>query len=351
MLNQIAFFAYVEYIVSLISLFVIIVLQIKIKIIEENDETPQFTNIYKLINSKIMYSQYTIIKKSSEEHYGLSIGKWFIVFISKLDSGSNKSEINKQEKNKIIVIYLYKQEWLENSFHYEEIKQDNEKDDELLKVNAFCKKDNWIDGRYELYEFTIPNSINQSQLDVIDIFYDYYIKNDKRCVGCIFGPPGTGKTTIAKLLSIKLDGILIYDYIPINSGHSWNKIINESRNNNNKPVIVLIDEVDIILENVSKGIANTNKWTQLDIKDKPSWNKWFDFKVNNTDNIIVIFTMNLSYSHLIQKLNNDTSYLRNGRCNIKIQFGNYSDIDCIEKDVIKFDNEVYHKHNLKFINS
>ena len=51
MVTQFTFFAYADYLLSLITLFVIILLQIKIKIIEENDETPQFQRD-KSINQK-----------------------------------------------------------------------------------------------------------------------------------------------------------------------------------------------------------------------------------------------------------------------------------------------------------
>lgn len=351
MLAQISIFAYAEYIISFISLFMIIILQIKIKVLEENDDTPQFSKIYKSINQNIKYSQYTVIKKEGEEHYGLTCGKWFLALISKLKE-ENKNQSNNQNKNKIILIYFFEEKWIKEHFIF---KEEPKKDDELtikskLIVNSFCKKDNWIDGRYILYKFKIPNTVNNSQINVVDKIFDHYSQNDKRCVSCIFGPPGTGKTTIAKLLSIKIDGLLIYDYVPINTGHSWNKIINEARSDSSKPLVILIDEVDIILELVNNGIKNTNKWTELDVKDKPSWNKWFDFKINNTDNIIVIFTMNKPYSELIKNIN-DCSYLRKGRCDLKIQFGNYhsSLYNDDQKEIIKYGNEVYDNHELKFL--
>ena len=84
MLTQFTFFAYADYFLSLITLFVIILLQIKIKIIEENDETPQFQKLYKLINEKIICSQYSVLKKDNEEHFGLALGKYFLVNITKV---------------------------------------------------------------------------------------------------------------------------------------------------------------------------------------------------------------------------------------------------------------------------
>ena len=354
MFAQFTFLAYADYLISLISLCLIILLQIKIKVLEENDDTPQFTKIYELINSHIICSQYTIVKKEKQEHYGLTAGKWFFALISKLKE-DNKNQCKTQDKNKIIIVYMFEPSWLSSQFVFkdtDEQKRKNSKEvDTKLQVNAFCKKDNWIDGRHGIITFHIPNTVNKCQLNAVNQIHEYYVNNDKRCVSCIFGPPGSGKTTIAKLLSIKLDGVLIYDYVPINSGHSWNKVISEARNDPNKPIVILIDEIDIILHEVCKGVENKNKWTQLDVKDKPSWNKWFDFKINNTDNIIVIFTMNQPYTELVKKLNNDCSYLRKGRCDLKIQFGNYNSgiLNDDKKDIIKYGNEVYEEHNINFI--
>ena len=351
MFAQLSILAYAEYIISLFSLLLIILLQIKIKVLEENDDTPQFSNIYKIINKNIKYSQYTIIKKDCEEHYGLTCGKWFLALITKLKQ-ENKNQSNNQSKNKIILIYLFEEKWIKEHFYFKEEPKEEDKltINSKIVVKSFCKKDNWIDGRYALHEFKISNTVNNSQINVVNKIFDYYSQNDKRCVSCIFGPPGTGKTTIAKLLSIKIDGLLIYDYVPINTGHSWNKIINEARNDSSKPLVILIDEVDIILESVNNGIKNTNKWTELDVKDKPSWNKWFDFKINNTDNIIVIFTMNKPYSELIKTIN-DCSYLRRGRCDLKIQFGNYNQslYNDEQKEIIKYGNEVYEEHEIQFL--
>lgn len=321
MLTQLAIISFTDAIVGFLTLIVSAFLFLNVIELEEDDETPFFNQVLDWIGENSWRSQTLTIKKKRKSPMGWAIGKWYITRISPM---VNKDDKNPKKQLKIDLIYFKQPSILTTVLE----NKDEKKDDKNLVINTFGRLDNWLGGRLGKSSFKIPNTANKAQLDVVDEILNTY-NEQSRCTMCIYGPPGKGKTRIASLVASKLNACLIYDYNPVKTGDSWKKYCNEARKSTDEPLVFLIDEVDIYMKRVKQSINNTNKWSSPDVLDKPTWNQWFDFKINMTDNIVLIFTMNTPYPILEEELE-DSSFMREGRVDFKVRFGKYEKFN--EKD-------------------
>ena len=341
MLAQLPIFVLAEHIVGFLLLVVSSIFFLKVRSYEEDDETPVFSKVEKHLVENYLFAQDVIVKQSGKKLMGFVVGKWWIARVSLLNS-EGKSNDPKQ-KYKITIVSFEEMQFLQE---IDKNSLSKKEDKSKLKITTFGKLDNWVGGRLGEKSHSIPNTINQAQLDVVNLIVEDFKKNG-RSVSLIYGPPGTGKTTIAKFVSAKLDAKLIYDYEPVTTGDSWNKFVHQAQDEG-KPIVFLIDEIDIYLRKVKQGIPQSNKWCRPDVLDKPSWNRWFDFQVNTTDNLILIFTMNTPYLNLVQELD-DTSFMRKGRVDMKIEFGDYPNFEG-KPDFKKTSSEVLEKRILHLYN-
>jgi hypothetical protein len=132
----------------------------------------------------------------------------------------------------------------------------------------------------------------------------------------LFGAPGTGKSTIAKVLAHELDGYLVH-VDPSVPGSQMSEIYSYA---SEKPVIILVEEADQLLRRIHAAPLNQiESKTVRRVHDKGSWNSWMD-EIKDMDNIILILTMNSTPAHLdatgqkcVGDLDVDDSFLRAGR--------------------------------------
>lgn len=132
----------------------------------------------------------------------------------------------------------------------------------------------------------------------------------------LFGAPGTGKSTIAKVLAHELDGYLVH-VDPSVPGSQMSEIYSYA---SEKPVIILVEEADQLLRRIHAAPLNQiESKTVRRVYDKGSWNSWMD-EIKDMDNIILILTMNSTPAHLdatgqkcVGDLDVDDSFLRAGR--------------------------------------
>jgi len=152
------------------------------------------------------------------------------------------------------------------------------------------------------------------QLRILDKINKYYEKY-QRAVVFIDGDIGKGKSFIGLLLAKQLDGSLCKTFSPTTAGDKFEILYVECSPTYENPLIVILDEVDVILDNVHNKTVPINYKCPTQITNKVTWNTFFDdFNIGLYPYTIIIMTSNKT----IEECNTqyDPSYLRHGRCNI-----------------------------------
>ena len=136
-----------------------------------------------------------------------------------------------------------------------------------------------------------------------------------------------GKRTQANLVKLEkfLETLEMFNPSKPNTYlHSLYNIVNPSKK---KPLVLVIDEVDILLNTIVKGIPEHKRYDRL-VDSKTSWNSFLDdIDIGIYKNLILILCSNKSKEE-IDKL--DPSFLRKGRVHMYV---NMNDIDYIDKNL------------------
>ena len=171
-------------------------------------------------------------------------------------------------------------------------------------------------GTYKRFYYDHINlnlgSINPlgQQGEIIDNISDIYDKN-KRATIFIHGVSYAGKSSIGYLLAKKYNGRFCHSFNPTDAGDYITYIINimNSDNDNDVPIIIVLEESDIIINDIHSGSVKINKEVPTSVYNKSTWSTFLDDMIFYK-NVILILTSNKSKEE-IDKL--DSAYLRKGR--------------------------------------
>lgn len=173
-----------------------------------------------------------------------------------------------------------------------EEKAANEKNDKTFVISKLVKN---IENQYAYYSRVVSmfyynicaDSDQQAILDKIVAIYN----SRKQCCAFIEGPPGTGKSSIASLLCVRLNGVLC-PFDPTRPGESFDEIKAASENLcGDKVLVILMDEVDVMIRAVRNERVEQNVYTRTIAKNKPGWNGLMD-QLGSERGIVVIMTSN-----------------------------------------------------------
>lgn len=103
----------------------------------------------------------------------------------------------------------------------------------------------------------------------------------------LYGPPGTGKTTIAKCITLAVNGILVH----VNPTVPGSNIAEALGFVEKQPLVVLFDEADKMILDAQMGMNQLERETRRDVYDKSSWNALID-GIKDLPNVILVLTMN-----------------------------------------------------------
>jgi len=227
----------------------------------------------------------------TKELYLLTSKAWFDLISKEIESNQNID--NKTEENKLIKINLWEREGNYFYLHY--------------------SKRDWDITRFEARE---------QQYNIIKKIIDFYESN-RYSVVLLHGEKGTGKSMIPILLAKSLAEAngsntqfkagFCDTFKPTDPGDSFVSLYNKVNPEKDSPLIVVLEEFDIMVHQIHYGKISNHKYIPTNITDKPSWNQFFDrFDRKYYPWTILILTSNVS-PKVIDSL--DPSYIREGRVN------------------------------------
>jgi hypothetical protein len=153
------------------------------------------------------------------------------------------------------------------------------------------------------------------QDEVVRAIIEDYMKR-RHTVVHIHGPPGTGKSMIGILIANEFASSFCNTLKPWMPGDTLGSILNEVEPTPQKPLILVFDEFDMVIDKIHKGII-CHKNIPTAVPDKAGWNHMLDsIQRGMYPNIILILTSNKDPEY-INSL--DSSYIRKGRVDLTFE--------------------------------
>lgn len=161
----------------------------------------------------------------------------------------------------------------------------------------------------DVSEFTATDK----QQEVIDQIRSVY-ETKGHCVAYIYGEAGSGKSMIATLVAKSYQSSLTFDHNPTTPGDRLSIIHSKINPRKNKPLVILFDEADIMIEDIHHKRCYIMKLIETTVRNKSTYNGYFDrIDMGMFPNLIVLMTSNQKPDY-IRGL--DPSYLRKGRVGV-----------------------------------
>jgi hypothetical protein len=196
---------------------------------------------------------------------------------------------------------------------------ENNKDSELNIssenniINLWVRSGTFFWFRYNKIKFNTSKLNSRMNQDLIIQDIKQKFKKNNKFVGYVYGPPGTGKSMIGILLAKELNGSIVKTFNPSQPGDCIENLYSLIEPTEEKPLIILFDEFDIMIDSIHYGISQ-HKNIPTQITNKTTWNMFFDdFNLGLYQNIIILLTSNVSPDDF--KIKYDPSYIREGRVN------------------------------------
>jgi hypothetical protein len=248
----------------------------------------------------------------NDEQDGWIVGYPFIGYI-----------YTKEEKRELYLFttYTYFQKRMSE---IERIGQDIRKNNsnKTVYINVYEREGSYSCIYYLRRQFNMDyfNPREYQQTIISDILKKYEEKRTN--VSILHGERGIGKSMIPLLLAKELakkhdqsdekDLVKYCDtFNPTDPGDSFVILYNKTFPTKTSPLIVVIEEFDTILNKVHNHIILPHKNYPILIRDKPSWNQFFD-RVDRIYYPWVIFILTTNvHPSVISEM--DSSYIREGR--------------------------------------
>ncbi len=265
---------------------------------------PKLTKFLKKINS-------TSSITSDDHPEEWIIGKFYIGYIQKTKSDNG----DKRE----LLIFCSKKYFEQKIKDIDNVTQNENRSETDCKELIIWERHGgyyWL--QYSKRTFDVTDFIPRpEQSNVIDKILELYNKN-KYCVALIHGKKGCGKSMIPLLLGKKITkkGQEVHfcdTFKPTDPGDQFSNLYNLIEPTKESPLIVVLEEFDIIISKIHFGTITQHKSMPSNIFDKTSWNQFFDrFDRKYYPWVILILTSNVK-PDVIDNL--DPSYIRDGRTN------------------------------------
>jgi hypothetical protein len=249
----------------------------------------------------------------NEDPDGWIVGYPFIGYIyNSSDHHDSKREL---------YLFTTKKYFAEKSKEIEQINDPLVKTDNPININIFERYGSYSDLYYIRRTFNLDYfEPREEQKNIIDKIITSFEKK-RNNVTILYGEKGTGKSMIPLLLAKELskkyspeeDNLIRFcdTFKPTEPGDSFVTVYNRTSPSKNSPLIVVIEEFDTIVYGIHHNKIIPHKNCPILIKDKPSWNQFFDrFDRKYYPWTILIMTTNMHPDYINSM---DPSYIREGR--------------------------------------
>jgi hypothetical protein len=190
-------------------------------------------------------------------------------------------------------------------------KIENTKIEVLMRSGAYKN----IYYRSQRLDLSHLNAIDDQKYIVDDIIELY--KNQGRATIFIDGVSHAGKSSIGYIVAKNLGGKYCHTFNPTDPGDQLNILISDA-NIEDSPLIIVLEEVDILLDNIHNNTIKPNKEIPIIVHNKSTWTSFLD-DMFFYRKVILIMTSNKVKSE-IDKM--DISYLRKGRIHANFSMPN-----------------------------
>jgi hypothetical protein len=180
---------------------------------------------------------------------------------------------------------------------------------ESSKIRAYIRKGQFKNLYYSCIKLDLShiNPIGEQGPIVEDIIKIY--KKKRRAVAFIHGVSFAGKSSIGFLLAKRLKGNYCHSFNPTDPGDNFGSVINELTDDEESPIIIVLEEVDGIIKAVHNETIKSNPEIPTSVRNKESWVNFLD-DMMFYKNVIVVLTSNTEKKDLDML---DEAYLRKGR--------------------------------------
>jgi len=253
-----------------------------------------------IISKKIKYS---IARNEQNEAIGFFIDFWYIGFIT--EKG--------HRENPYCLYCLCKEKQFNELIKNDDGTNDDDEKQPENTIPLYIRKGNHFFLEYKKRNLICTKFVaRKQQIGVIEKIKSYYNKNNN-CVAMISGSPGSGKSVIGILLAKELNGSLCKTYSPITPGDSIENIYNTVSPTKQNPLIILLDEFDVIIDDIHHKRVQMHKDIPIEVYNKITWNSLLDDISIIYPYTIIILTTNLNKA-IIESY--DKSYVRQHRVNV-----------------------------------
>lgn len=248
------------------------------------------------VSKKIEFSS---MRNDQDEPLGLIFGCWYIGYMY-------------EEPRKMIFLCSYKRlEELKAKAKAKIIEEIESTENCMITLYVRFGTYSYLYYMKRKLTYKCDFEVNNKQNDIITTVIEKYTKSGTS-VCLISGESGTGKSTVGYLLAEKMNGSLCQTYSPTTPGDYLNSLYSMVEPTKENPLIVLIDEVDIIFNKITQDSFVQHESIPVEVNDKITWNRLLDhIQVGIYPNLILVLTSNLTHSELCSKY--DDSFIRHGR--------------------------------------
>ena len=309
------------YYLILVLQIVFVILSISLCLTIERHNTAVSTNAIEMkdwIKSNYIWSLFTTVEQNVTIPTGLVVGKKFIAWC-------NMNQVSHAYSSETVWDIWFCYRW--SRPNTSKVKDERPEMTILKKIRPH------LGAMYEKLKIACViidkpefSPIEQTAKDILK-----FAQNSKKkigifnCIALLTGPSGKGKSHITKYLSrlLAYKSIVVEDFDPTSPAQSIEMIINEAKASVDKPLIVMLTEVDKIIDRFHTGKIQPHTNFTIQVREKDSWNALLDYMCF-IDNCIVIMTTNKPYDHFNSL---DPSYLRQGRVHKIYNFGGDTDYE------------------------